>query len=177
MTEPSNLETAPERALDQESATPAEIPWHLWAVGGAALLASLAGLVEAVFSLTGNAWYFKQLGYGRSQIDYFTDLGWLAAAVWAIAVFTGVAGALFLLSRRRVAVPLLLASAVAHAVLLAVTYGSLNRWTVLGGSSLTAGLLGLVIALGATGYAWWLSKQGGLISSSEVTGLVPRRAA
>jgi len=158
MTEPSSAVSAtptPARAIDRP-------PWQTWVIGLVVLVVNLLRLVDAVFSLTGNAWYFKQLGYTREQIGYFTEIGWLSAAVWAVAIFTGIAGALFLLARRRLAVPVLLIAAIAQAVLLVVGLTLLSSWTALGPALTTWGVLMLLVVGFAAGCAWRLDRRGRL---------------
>lgn len=158
MTEPSSAASAtptPARAIDRP-------PWQTWVIGLVVLVVNLLRLVDAVFSLTGNAWYFKQLGYTREQIGYFTELGWLPAVLWAVALFAGIAGALFLLAGQRLAAPVLLIATVAQAVLLVIGLAALNSWTALGPALVTRSVLLLLILGLATGYAWRLGQRGRL---------------
>lgn len=83
-------------------------PWHLWVIGGIALLWSALGALNYVITQTKNEAYLSE--FPPEKLAFFYSLpGWVIAA-WAISVWGGVLGALLLLLRRRIAVWVLLAS-------------------------------------------------------------------
>ncbi|MGI9408073.1 MAG: hypothetical protein ACR2O4_16980 [Hyphomicrobiaceae bacterium] len=84
---------------------PAKTPWHLWIVGVVALLLNAGSAYDYVMTQTRNAAYLSE--FTAEQLAYFYSFPSWVVAVWATAVWTGVLGALFLLMRRRWAVPVL----------------------------------------------------------------------
>ena len=86
-------------------------PWHLWAIGAIALLWNAVGAFDYVMTQTRNAAYMS--GFTPEQLAYFYGFPPWVVAAWAIAVWGGILGALLLLLRKRIAVPVFLASLIA----------------------------------------------------------------
>lgn len=80
----------------------AKTPTHLWVVGVLALLWNLMGAFDYVATQYGFEAYMSQ--FTPEQLAYFQGFPAWAVAGWAIAVWSGVAGAVGLLLRRRWAV-------------------------------------------------------------------------
>ena len=77
-------------------------PWHLWVVGIVYLLWSAMGALDYTMTQTRNAAYMAQ--FTPEQLAYFYSFpSWMVAG-WAIGVWGGAIGSLFLLLRRRWAV-------------------------------------------------------------------------
>lgn len=96
------------------SVQPARTPKHVWIVGVVALLWNAIGALDYVMTQTRNPQYMA--AFTQQQLDYFYGFpAWLVAA-WAIAVWGGVLGAVLLLLRRRLAVPVFLVSLVAMVI-------------------------------------------------------------
>ena len=75
--------------------------------------------------------------------------------VFAIAVWVGLAGAVMLFMKRRIAVSLLLVSWVAAAIQFGYTYAALNAWSLLGPSG---AILPAIIVL--LGFFFWNYAKG-----------------
>lgn len=84
------------------STVTARTPAHLWIVGALALLWNAFGGYDYVMTQAGDAAYLSQ--YPAEQIAYFESLPAWLTAFWAIGVWAGLAGAILLLARRRLAV-------------------------------------------------------------------------
>ena len=84
--------------------------WHLWLVGIIGLLWSSMGLVS--FILTQLKVEAVMSRFPPQQRAYFESFPLWTVAFWAIGVFGGVVGCVLLLSKKRLAVPVLLASAI-----------------------------------------------------------------
>ena len=84
------------------STVAARTPAHLWIVGALALLWNAFGSYDYVMTQAGDAAYLSQ--YPAEQIAYFESLPAWLTAFWAIGVWGGLAGAILLLARRRLAV-------------------------------------------------------------------------
>ena len=86
----------------------AKTPRHLWVIGVVALLWNSVGALDFVMTQTRNEAYLK--GLTAAQRDYYLGYPLWVVVAWGIAVWGGVLGSLLLLLRRRVAIPLFLAS-------------------------------------------------------------------
>jgi hypothetical protein len=80
---------------------PAATPWHLWVVGVLSLLWNCYGGYDYVMTETGNLAYFEMNGFGQAELDFYSALPAWAVALWAIGVWSSVAGAILLLLRSR----------------------------------------------------------------------------
>jgi len=83
-------------------------PWHLWLIGIIGGLWSSIGVLS--FVLTQLNVEAVMSGFPPQQREYFESFPWWTVAFWAIGVFGGVIGCLLLLLKKRLAVPVLLAS-------------------------------------------------------------------
>jgi hypothetical protein len=77
-------------------------PWHLWVIGGSALLWGAMGAMDYVMTQTKNEAYMS--GFTPEQLAFFYSLPAWVVSAWAIGVWGGVLGAVLLLVRRRLAV-------------------------------------------------------------------------
>jgi hypothetical protein len=93
----------------QETTTPGRA-WHVWVVGIVGALWSAMGVVS--FMLTQMKVEAVMSQFPPQQRAYFESFPLWAVACWAIAVFGGVIGCLLLLLKKRLAVPVLLASVI-----------------------------------------------------------------
>lgn len=97
--------------MPEETATPARsTPRHLWVVGILALLWNAVGAFDYLMTQTQNEAYMGQ--FTPEQLEYFYGFPTWVVAFWALAVWGGVLGAVLLLLRKRLAVPVLLVSLV-----------------------------------------------------------------
>ena len=90
-------------------------PWHLWVVGVVALLFTLFGGYDYTMSQLGDRAYIESAVGGMgidvdAAVTYFSSFPLWMDMVWAIGVWGGVAGAVLLLARNRLAFPVWLVS-------------------------------------------------------------------
>ena len=85
-------------------------PWHLWVVGVLALLWNSFGCVDYFMTQTRMDEWFAQMGMTAAQVDYFKAMPMWTHGAWAIGVWGGALGAILLLLRRKLALPVFLAS-------------------------------------------------------------------
>ena len=85
-------------------------PWHLWVVGIIGFLWSSFGVLSFMLAQLNVEAVMSQ--YPPEQREYFESFPLWAVAFWAIGVFGGVIGCLLMLFKKRLAVPILIASLV-----------------------------------------------------------------
>lgn len=83
-------------------------PWHLWVVGILGLLWNSVGAFDYLMTETKNEAYMSR--FTPEQLEFFYGFPTWVVALWALAVWGGVLGAVLLLMRRRWAVPVFLVS-------------------------------------------------------------------
>jgi hypothetical protein len=134
-------------------------PGHLWLVGILGGLWSSIGVVS--FMLTQMKVEAVMSQFPPQQRTYFESFPFWAVAFWALGVFGGVVGCLLLLLKNRLAVPVLVASAIGAIV------SNLGGLFLLGGLEVlreTGGLgfTAVPIVAGAflAWYAWAMRKKG-----------------
>ena len=89
-------------------------PKHLWIIGIVALLWNAVGAFDYVMTQTRNEAYMSQ--FTAEQLEFFYGLPSLVVAMWAIAVWGGVLGAVLLLMRKSLAVWVFLISLIAMVI-------------------------------------------------------------
>jgi hypothetical protein len=137
----------------------ARAPWHLWVVGGAALLWNAMGAFDYVMTETKNAAYLS--GFTPKQLAFFYAIPAWGIAAWAIGVWGGVLGSLLLLLRKRLAVLAFLASLLGAVVTTIRTYFLANGMEVLGDVfSLGFAAVIILVALGLYLYARAMRERG-----------------
>lgn len=140
--------------------TPAT-PWHLWVTGIVALLWSAMGAMDYVMTQTENEWWMAQGEFTDQQLEFFYGFPAWVVAVWAIGVCGGVLGAVLLLLRKRVAVPVFLVSWVAMVVTTFQNYVLSNALEVFGSTGeLIFMAVIFLVALGLVFYARAMSRRG-----------------
>ena len=105
-------------------------PRHLWVVGIAALLWNAMGALDYVMTQTRNESYMSN--FTPQQLDYFYGFPSWLIALWAIAVWGGVLGAICLLLRKSIAVHVFLASLIAMLITTVYSYGIADGMQVVG---------------------------------------------
>jgi len=134
-------------------------PWHLWVVGIAGFLWSAMGAMDYVMTQTHNETYMS--AYTPEQLAFFYGLPVWTVAAWAIAVWGGVAGAIFLLLRKAAAVPVFLVSFIAMAITAFQNYVLSNGLEVIGDTfTLVFTAIIFLAALGLYLYARAMHKRG-----------------
>jgi len=134
-------------------------PWHLWVVGTVALLWSAMGALDYIMTKTQNETYMSN--FSQEQLNFFYSLPSWAVASWAIAVWGGVFGAIFLLLKKRIAVPMFLVSLIAALITTFRNYVLSNGMEIMGDafSLLFTGLI-FILSLVFYFYAKSLRQKG-----------------
>src|ERR1017187_86274 len=96
--------------MADESIPSAKTPWDLWAVGVVSVLWNSVGAIDFVMTQTKNQAYMK--GFTPAQLEFYYGFPLWVVTTWGVAVWGGVLGSLFLLFRRRIAVPIFVSSLV-----------------------------------------------------------------
>jgi len=89
-------------------------PKHLWVVGVLAVLWSGMGVLDFVMTQTKNEAYMS--GFTPEQLEFFYGFPTWLVVIWAISVFGGVLGGVFLLLKNRLATPLFVISLIAFVI-------------------------------------------------------------
>ena len=106
-------------------------PRHLWIVGIVALLWNLLGAMDYVMTEMRYEAYMSQ--FTPEQLEFFYGFPAWLVALWAIAVWGGVLGAVLLLMRKKLAVPVLLVSFLCMVATAIHNYGFAAGADVVGG--------------------------------------------
>lgn len=88
--------TEPQKSLTDKA------PLHLWVVAVLALVWNLIGAMDYVMTQMRNENYMS--AFTAEQLDFFYSIPSWAVATWAIGVWGGVLGSVFLLMRNKLAV-------------------------------------------------------------------------
>ena len=133
--------------------------WHLWFTGVASLLWGSIGAMDYLMTQTKNEAYMGN--YSPEQLQFFYEIPSWVVAAWAIGVWGGVLGAIFLLLRKGMAVWILLAS------LLAVLVTNFHNYVLSNGMEVSGDTFSLVltatiflIALGLYLYSRSMQRRG-----------------
>jgi len=139
----------------------AKTPLHLWIVGIVALLWNLMGAYDYLMTQTENEAYMSKFTPERLELFYGYP-AWLVA-FWAIAVWGGVVGAVVLLLRKKLAVPVLAVSFLCMVVTSIYNYGFAGGADIAGGFELVFSAAIFVVALALVIYARAMAKKGVLV--------------
>ncbi len=145
---------------EDATATP-RTPRHLWVVGVLGLLWDSMGAYDYLMTQTQNDSYMNR--FTPEQLEFFYGFPTWLVAFWAIAVWGGVLGTLLLLLRKRLAVPVLLASFLAMIVTSVHNFFLSNGAEVMGGVGLLFSVLIFVVALALWLYARAMAQRGVLV--------------
>ena len=143
---------------DEAAATPQPTPWHLWVVGILGLLWDAMGAFDYLMTQTENESYMS--GFTPEQLEFFYGFPTWVVAFWALAVWGGLLGTILLLLRKRLAVPVLLASFLCMIVTSIHNFLLSNGAEVMGGVGLIFSVLIFVFALGLWLYARAMAQRG-----------------
>ena len=127
---------------------PAKTPWHIWLVGLIALLFNSVGVFDFVMTMAQGAEYQASTGMTPAQIAHYQQMPSWMTVVWAVGVFGAFLASIFLLLRRKQALPAFILSLAAFVVSLLYTYVLTDGGAVMGQqmaltSAVIAGLLAL----------------------------------
>lgn len=115
---------------ENQAASKGRIPWHLWVVGIFAVLWNAIGAFDYVMTETRNEGYLSS--FTPEQLEYFYGFPAWIVAFWAIAVWGGVLGAVLLVLRKSLAVPVFLVSFISMVVTSIYNFGLSDGLKVMG---------------------------------------------
>lgn len=141
-----------------------KLPWHFWAVRILALVWNGFGATDYLMTQLENRGWFAFMGMDEATTD--VALAWIAAqpawmsALWALGVWGGLAGALLLLARNRLAVPAFLVSLVgaAGSFVASLQQEVPPELEDFGGGAIM--YVVIVLAVFFTWYAWTMRNRG-----------------
>jgi hypothetical protein len=136
-------------------------PRHLWAVGIVALLWNLLGAMDYIMTQTRNEAYMSQ--FTPDQLEFFYGFPAWLVAFWAVAVWGGVLGAVLLLMRRKLAVPVFLVSLLCMVVMSIHNYGFAGGAEIVGGTGFVFSVVIFVVALLLVIYSRRMAGRGVLV--------------
>lgn len=136
------------------------VPTWYWVVAVLALLWSLAGCFAYISQMTMSPADFARLPQAQQDI-WNASPGWVNAA-YAVAVWSGLAGAVGLLLRKAFARPFFMLSLLAVIVQFGWVFSSTDIMTTVGPSSVAFPLCIALIALLLIWFSGWASKRGWL---------------
>lgn len=138
--------------------TGSKTPKHLWIIGVLALLWNAVGALDYLMTQTKNEAYMEQ--FTTEQLEFFYGFPTWLVALWAIAVWGGVLGAILLLMRKKLAVMVFLVSFVAMVLTSIQNFVLSNGLEVMGGAGVGFSVVIFLIALGLWLYARAMQKRG-----------------
>lgn len=128
-------------------------PWHLWVVGGISLLWNGFGSLDFTMSALARDAWFSALGVGEEIAAQVSALpGWMWG-VWMLGVYGGLAGAILLLVRRRLAVQAFAVSLFGAAV------SAVHGYLLSGEPAQPLSAIIVVLAGLQLWYAWAMTKK------------------
>lgn len=136
-----------------------QTPVHLWIVGILTLLWNAMGCYDYLMTMTGDEAYLSQ--FTPEMVAYWQGLPAWTTALWALGVWGGLAGAVFLLMRSRYSVWAFAASLGGAAISLGY-----QMFATTMPASMTEGFLGfmpwviILIAAFQLWYSWTMDKKG-----------------
>jgi hypothetical protein len=134
-------------------------PWHLWVVGVVAALWNGFGCTDYVMTQTRRDEWFAQMGMTDAQTAYFEAMPAWTHAAWAIGVWGGLLGAILLLLRKKLALPVFVLSFLGWAA------GAVYAFALSDGLEVMGSMWPMQIVIGAAclffiWYAWTMSSKG-----------------
>jgi len=144
---------------ESRDGNPVKAPWHLWVVGILGTLWSAMGAMDYVMTRLKVESYMSQ--FTPEQLEFFYGFPMWVNATWASAVWCGVIGCMVLLSRKSVAVGVLLASFIFMVITAVHNYVLSNGLEVIGDTfSLVFTAAIFLVALGLYFYARAMRSKG-----------------
>jgi len=141
-------------------ATRGKAPWHLWLVGGLAVLFNAIGVFDYVMSMTEGPAYMASAGMTPAQIDHYLSMPTWMTAVWATGVWSAIIGSVLILLRRKLAFPVFALSLAAFLLSLVYTYVLAGAGEIMGQQmAITSAVITAVLVFLAW-YAWAMGKRG-----------------
>ena len=136
-----------------------KVPWHLWVVGGLAVLWNSVGAVDYVMTQSRNEAYMGN--FTPAQLEYFYAQPIWVVCAWAVAVWASVLGSILLLLRKKLSVPVFLVSVVGVVLTSFYSYGLSAGYEIMGGMpALIFSIMILLIAGALYFYAKAMTDKG-----------------
>jgi hypothetical protein len=127
-------------------------PWHIWAVGIAAVLFNAIGAFDYVMSKTKGSEYMEAGGMTAEQIAFIQSYPLWMNVVWPIGVWTAFAASVLVLMRRKAAFPLFVISLAAFLISQLYTDVLSNGGEILGPAM---GVISVVITAELAALIWY----------------------
>jgi len=136
----------------------APTPKHLWIIAVIALLWNLMGAFDYLMTQTENEGYMSQ--FTPEQLEYFYGFPMWFEVFWALAIWGGVAAAILLLLRNRLALPVFAMSFVSMVITAVYSYAFSDGMAVMGAVGLVWSLAIFAIALFLVLYSRAMAARG-----------------
>ena len=107
-------------------------PKHLWIVGILYMLWSTMGVMDFIMTHTNNQTWLE--GFPEEQIAFYQGFPIWVDVIWCISISGGLIGALLVLMRKSLAVPVLLLATVTYVLATAHNYGIAEGFEIAGGT-------------------------------------------
>lgn len=135
-------------------------PWHVWLVGVIAVLFNAIGVFDFVMSRTQGAAYLAGAGMTPDQIAHYLGMPSWMTVVWAVGVFAAFLASIFLLLRRKLALPVFILSLAAFLGSLLYTYVLTNGGAVLGQQMAITSAVITALLVFFSGYSRFMAARG-----------------
>ena len=133
-------------------------PKHLWIIGIITLLWNMMGAFDYLMTQTKNESYMAK--FEQAQLDYFYNFPTWLVVFWALAVWGSVLGSILLLMRKRLAVPVFMASFASMVITAIYNFGFSSGMDVMGSTGLGFTVVIFFVAFGLWLYARAMHVRG-----------------
>lgn len=137
----------------------AATPWHLWVVGAVFLLLYAIGAYDYLQVQAQSEAYYQDQGYGPAQIAYFADYPFVPMVFWTVNIAGGLAAVVLLALRSRWSVLAAASAAVSQLCLQIITFGFMDRWSILGPRLALTDIGVMVLTFGLWLYCYQLRRR------------------
>lgn len=135
-------------------------PWHIWVVGVLGVLWNAFGCWDYTMTQLKGEEHLRAFGMTEAQIAAFEAMPAWSHAVWAIGVWGGLLGAILILLRRKLALPVFGVSFLGFLAGLAYQYGLSDTAKLLPeGSWMMSVVIGAACVF-FIWYSWTMTKRG-----------------
>ena len=139
---------------------PMKAPWHLWLIGVIAVLFNAIGVFDFVMSMAQGARYQASAGMTPDQIAHYLGMPAWMTVVWAVGVFGAFLASIFLLLRRKLALPVFVLSLAAFLVSLLYTYVLTGGGAIMGQQMAIASAVIAALLTFFSGYSRFMAARG-----------------
>jgi FtsH-binding integral membrane protein len=127
---------------DSENTDSPQTPVHLWIIGALALFWNGFGCFNYFMTQSRNEGYLKD--FPQEQLEFVWNSPTWVTGGWALAVWSGLLGSIFLLLRKRVSAPTFAISLICAVIINAYNYGLGGAMDVMG-SAVSLAMTGVII--------------------------------